>query len=100
MIGLAPEVSYQIAALGANRLVLHAGPLIEFWHPIDSESRTRAGARGAASLLVPLGGRFGLSVAGSLAVISSPFNSDELLEPYERQALWRRGFSGALQYLF
>ena len=100
VIGLAPEVSYQIAALGANRLVLHAGPLIEFWHPIDSESRTRAGARGAASLLVPLGGRFGLSVAGSLAVISSPFNSDELLEPYERQALWRRGFSGALQYLF
>ncbi|MFL5536411.1 MAG: hypothetical protein ACJ8AP_11950 [Gemmatimonadales bacterium] len=100
VIGLAPEISYRIAALGPNRLVLHAGPLIEFWHPIDSESRTRAGARGAASLLVPLGGRFGLSVAGSLAVISSPFNSDELLEQYERQALWRRGFSGALQYLF
>ena len=100
VIGLAPEVSFQIAALGPNRLVLHAGPLIEFWQPVDSESRTRAGARGAASLLVPLGGRFGLSVAGSLAVISSPFNSDELLEQYERQALWRRGFSGALQYLF
>ena len=100
VIGVAPEVSYQLAALGPNRLVLHAGPLIEFWNPIDSDSRTRAGARGAASLLVPLGGRFGLSVAGSLAVISSPFNSDELLEQYERQALWRRGFSGALQYLF
>ena len=100
VIGLAPEVSYQIAALGPNRLALHAGPLIEFWHPVDAESRTRAGARGAASLLVPLGGRFGLSVAGSLAVIPSPFNSDELLEQYERQTLWRRGFSGALQYLF
>jgi len=100
VVGLAPEVSYQIAALGPTRLVLHAGPLIEFWHPIDLESRTRAGARGAASLLVPLGGRFGLSVAGSLAVISSPFNTDELLQGYERQALWRRGFAGALQYLF
>jgi len=100
MVGLAPEVSYQIAALGPNRLLLHAGPLIEFWHPVDSESRTRAGARGAASLLVPLGGRFGLSLAGSLAVIGSPFNTDELLEQYERQALWRRGFAGSLQYQF
>ena len=98
MVGLAPEVSYQIAALGTNRLLLHAGPLVEVWHPIDSDSRTRAGARGAASLVVPLGGRFNFSVAGSVAVISSPFNSGELPDTYELRALWRRGIAGTLQY--
>jgi hypothetical protein len=99
-VGVAPEINYQIAALGPNRLLLHAGPLIEIWHPIDSETRTRAGARGAASLLVPLGGRFGLSVAGSVAVISSPFKADDLPGQYDLEALWRRGCAGALQYQF
>ena len=100
VVGLAPELSYQIAALGPNRLLLHAGPLIEFWHPIASDTRTRAGAHGAASLLVSLGGRFGLSVAGRIAAISSPFNPEDLPAEYQPQTLWRRGFAGSLQYQF
>jgi hypothetical protein len=99
VVGLIPEVSYQIATLGpGNRLLLHAGPLIEFWHPIDEEWRTRVGGQAAVSLLVPLGGHFSLSVGGNLAVISSPFHSDELPGQYELRDLWRRGFVGGLQY--
>jgi hypothetical protein len=45
-----------------------------------------------------LGGRFGLSVGGSLAFVASPFNSNELIDGYERRALWRRGFAAGLQY--
>ena len=99
VLGVAPEVSYQVATLGpGNRLLVHAGPLIEFWHPIDEKWRTRFGGQAAVSLLVPLGSRFGLSVGGNLAVISSPFRSDELLDQYDLRALWRRGFAAGLQY--
>jgi hypothetical protein len=99
VVGLAPEVSYRVATLGSgNRLLVHLGPLFEFWHPVDEEWRTRVGVQGAVSLTVPLGGRFGLSVGGNLAVTSSPFQADELLDQYELRASWRRGFVGGLQY--
>jgi len=99
VLGVAPEVNYQLATVGpGNRLLLHLGPLIEFWHPADQEWRTRAGLQGALSLVVPLGVRFGLSLGGNLAVISSPFREDELLDQYSRRPLWRRGFSAGVQY--
>jgi hypothetical protein len=98
-IGLAPEVSYRVAQLGSgNRLLVHLGPLMELWHPAEEEWRTRFGAQGAITLAVPLGGPFALSFGGNLAVISSPFESDELLDQYELRALWRRGFMAWLQY--
>jgi hypothetical protein len=51
VVGIAPEISYHIATLGpGNRLVLHAGPLVEFWDPVESDGRTRVGAQGIASL--------------------------------------------------
>jgi hypothetical protein len=97
--GIAPELSYQIATIGQeNRLLLQLGPLLELWHPIDEEWRTRLGAQGGLSLVVPLGGRFDLALGGTVAVISSPFHSDELPVGYEVRALWRRGFSGGLVY--
>jgi hypothetical protein len=99
ILGMAPEVNYQMATLGpGNRLLLHLGPLLEFWHPADQEWRTRLGLQGAVSLAVPLGTRLAMSLESNLAVISSPFQGDELLEQYDRRALWRRGFSAALQY--
>jgi hypothetical protein len=98
-VGLAPEVSYQLTTMGpGNRLLVHLGPLAEFWHPADEEWRTRFGAQGAVTLDVPLGGPFALSLGGNLAVISSPFKSDELLNQYELRALWRRGFMARLEY--
>lgn len=99
VVGLAPEVSYQLTTVGpGNRVVVHAGPLIEFWHPIDTDSRTRVGAHGGLSLAVPLGARLALTLGGDLALISSPFEEDELIEGYDRRALWRRGFVAGLQY--
>jgi hypothetical protein len=98
-VGLAPEISYRLALLGpGNRLLVHLGPLMELWHPVDEEWRTRFGAQGAITLAVPLGGPFALAVGGNLAVISSPFEADELLDQYELRALWRRGFVARLQY--
>jgi hypothetical protein len=99
MIGIAPELSYQIATLGAqNRLLLHAGPVVEFWQPSDEDWRTQIGAHGAASLLIPLGERLGLSFEGSLAVVSSPFHADDLDNLYDIRPLWRRGFAAGMQY--
>jgi hypothetical protein len=99
VVGLAPEMSYQVATLGpGNRLLLHLGPLFEFWHPIDQEWRTRVGVQGAVSLAVPLGGRFGLSIDGNVGVTASPFRADELLDLYDLRPLWRRGISGGIQY--
>jgi hypothetical protein len=99
VLGLAPEMSYQVATLGpGNRLLVHLGPLFEFWHPVDEEWRTRVGVQGAVSLAVPLGGRFGLSVGGNVAVTSSPFHADELLDQYALRTLWRRGFVGGLHF--
>jgi hypothetical protein len=99
VVGVSPELSYQLAVLGAgNQLLVHAGPLFEFWDLIDADSRIRLGAQGAVSLNVPLGGRFALSLAGSVALISSPFEADELADGYDLRALWRRGFAAGLQY--
>ena len=99
VVGIAPALSYQLATLGSgNRLLLHVGPLLEFWHPIDQEWRTKVGAQGSVSLAVPLGERFGLTIGGTLAVISSPFHQDELLDQYDLRALWRRGFAAGLEY--
>lgn len=99
MVSLSPEVAYRIASLGpANQLRLHAGPLLEVWSIIDEESRTRVGFQGAASLDVPLGGRFGGSALAGVVLIPSPFARDDLGPSYELRALWRRRFAVALQY--
>ena|SRR5215210_4137400 len=99
VVGLAPEVSYRLATLGpGNRLLVHLGPLLELWHPVDEDWRVRAGGQAAVSLVVPVGGRFGLSVSGNLAVVSSPFEADELLNQYDLRPLWRRGIAAGLRY--
>jgi hypothetical protein len=99
VIGVAPEVSYRIATLGpGNRLLIHLGPLVEVWHPVDEEWRVRAGGQAAVSLVVPVGGRFGLSLGANVAVIASPFRADELLDQYDLRPLWRRGVAAGLQY--
>ena len=99
VVGLAPEVSYRLATLGpGNRLLVHLGPLLELWHPVDEDWRVRAGGQVAVSLVVPLGGRFGLSFGGNVAVISSPFQSDDLLNQYDLRPLWRRGIAAGLEY--
>src|SRR5215213_5013912 len=98
VLGIAPELNYQLLTLGpGNRVLVHAGPLLEFWDPVDVQSRTRLGAQGAVSLRIPMGGRFGLSLAGSVALIASPLQSDELIDGYELRPLWRLGFAAELQ---
>jgi hypothetical protein len=98
---VSPELSYQISSVGSNnQLYLRLGPLIEVWDIVDQGARTRAGAQGVVALAVPLGGRIGAGVSAGLALISSPFEEDELLEEYELRPLWRRRFSGGLEYRF
>jgi hypothetical protein len=96
---ISPQMGYRLTYLrGDNQLRLQVGPLIELWTIVDEGSRIRAGAQGALSLDVPLGGRFGGSVLAGIAVVPSPFNSDELDVGYERLALWRRRFGVAFAY--
>lgn len=99
VVSASPEISYRLLTLGLeNELRLHAGPLFEHWSVDEEDSRTRMGAQGAVSLSLPVGGGFALSLTAYGAVIASPFEESELLETYERRALWRRGVSGGLRY--
>ena len=93
-----PEVSYRIASVGSsNQVLLRVGPLFEVWSIIDEKSRTRVGVQGAASLGIPLGGRFAGTISAGAALIPSPFEDGEL-PGYELRALWRRRFAAGLQY--
>lgn len=95
----APEVAYHVATLASvNRLVLHAGPLLEIWSVLDEGSETRIGAEGALSLSAPLGGRLEGSIRAGTALISSPFAREQLDANFERRALWRRRFAAGLEY--
>jgi hypothetical protein len=94
----APELGIRVTSTGSGQqLWFRAGPLVELWSIIAEESRGRAGAQGAISLLVPLSRRFSASLTAGAAVISSPFEHDEL-EGYELRALWRRRFAVSLEY--
>jgi hypothetical protein len=96
---VSPEVMRHLATVGSvNRLLLHAGPLLEVWTVTDGGSQTRVGVQGALSLCVPLGGRFeGLVTAGA-ALIPSPFAPDQLADGFERRGLWRRRVGAGLNY--
>lgn len=99
MYSFSPELVYRVASVGGiNPLLLHAGPIVELWGAIDEDSETRVGVQGALSLAVPLGGRFEGSVRAGVAIIPSPFASDQLDLNFERRALWRRGFAIGAAY--
>jgi hypothetical protein len=93
-----PEVSYRIAAVGSsNQVLLRVGPLFEVWSIVDEKSRTRIGLQAAASLGIPLGGRFAGTLSAGAALIPSPFEDGEL-PGYDLHALWRRRFGVGLHY--
>lgn len=99
VVSASPEIGYRLATLGRDtELLLHAGPLLEFWSIIDQDSRTRVGAQGGVSLRMPISERFALSLAGGLALIPSPFQDGELDPSYELRSLWRRGVAAGLRY--
>jgi hypothetical protein len=94
-----PELVYRISTLGsANDLRLHAGPVFEVWRMEGEESQFRAGAQAAVSLRVPMGGRLAGSLTAGAAVTASPLSPGQLLDGYERQALWRRSVAAGLEY--
>jgi hypothetical protein len=96
---ISPELVYHIAHLGSgNRLLIHAGPLLEIWHVLDEGSETRVGVQGGFSLRVPLGGRIDGSLGAGAAVVPSPFAAGQLDLTFERQPLWRRRFAVGLAY--
>jgi hypothetical protein len=93
-----PVVSYRVASVGSeNELMVHVGPLFEVWSIVDEKSRTRVGVQGAASLGIPLGGRFAGTISAGAALTASPFEDGEL-PGYVLRALWRRRFAAGLQY--
>jgi hypothetical protein len=93
-----PELSYRIASVASsNQVLLRLGPLFEIWSVVDETSRTRIGIQGAASLGIPLGGRFAGTISAGAALIPSPFEEGEL-PGYQLRALWRRRFAAGLHY--
>jgi len=95
----APELIYRIATLGpANAIRLHAGPVFELWSVEAEDSQFRVGGQAAVSLRIPFGRRFAGSLTAGGAVTSSPLSERQLLDGYERRALWRRSMSAGLEY--
>jgi hypothetical protein len=95
----APELLYRIATLGpANEILFHAGPVFELWSVEGEDSQLRAGGETAVSLRIPFGGRFAGSLTAGAAVTASPFAEGQIIDGYERRALWRRSVSAGLQY--
>jgi hypothetical protein len=93
-----PEVSYRIASIGSgSHVLLRFGPLFEVWRVVDQNTRTRIGIQGAASLGIPLSGRFAGALYAGAALTRSPFEDGEL-PGYELRALWRRRFAVGLRY--
>jgi hypothetical protein len=94
-----PELVYRLANLGStNQLRLHAGPVFELWSIEGEESQLRAGVQGAMSLRIPVGGRLAASLTAGAAVTPSPFSDTQLIDGYERRALWRRSVVAGLEY--
>ncbi|HEX2251122.1 MAG TPA: hypothetical protein VHH32_12305, partial [Gemmatimonadales bacterium] len=94
-----PEINHRLLRVYQdNELLLHAGPLLEYWDLVDEDSRLRIGGQGAVSLSIPFGARFAMSLTAYAAVIGSPFEESELPSTYELRTLWRRGFSGGIRY--
>ena len=94
-----PELVYRIATLASTtELRLHVGPLFELWRTEGEQSQFRAGVHGAVSLRVPFGGRFAGSLAAGAAITASPLTDEQLLDGYERRALWRRSVAAGLEY--
>lgn len=94
-----PELIYRIATFGStNHLRLHAGPVFELWSVEGEDSQLRAGVQGAVSLRIPFGGRFAGSLTTGVAVTGSPFSEEQLIDGYERRALWRRSVAAGLVY--
>ena len=93
----APELLFRLGRVASNELRLQGGPLFEVWSMLE-ESRTRVGGQAALSLGVPLGARFAAAFTAGIALIPSPFTTDQLDQGFERRALWRRRVAGGLQY--
>jgi hypothetical protein len=94
-----PELVYRIVTLGsANELRLHAGPVFELWTVEGEDSQLRAGIQGAVSLRIPFGSRFAGSLTGGAAITASQFSDQQLIDGYERRALWRRSVVAGLEY--
>jgi hypothetical protein len=94
-----PELVYRIATFGStNDLRLHAGPVFELWSVEGEDSQLRAGVQGAVSLRIPFGGRVAASLTAGAAVTASPLSEAQLLDGYERRALWRRSVVAGLEY--
>jgi hypothetical protein len=45
-----------------------------------------------------LGGKFSAAITAGIALIGSPFTSQQLVAEFERRPLWRRRFSVGLDY--
>ena len=96
-IQVAPEISFHVTRLGAAAIRLFAGPTLDVWNPVESDSRTKVGGQTGAELQTP----FGNSVSGVLRVrtslIGSVFKQEELPEGYEVRSMPSAGIALGLR---
>jgi hypothetical protein len=92
------DAALRVASPGpGGAVVLHLGPVIDRWSPVDVPRRTRIGARAAVSLDLPIGARWTGTFAAGVALSASLFLDDEVPEGFVLRAMWRRALSAGIQ---
>jgi hypothetical protein len=85
--------NYRIAGFDHSSLNVALGPMLQVWSgDAILDTQTRPGGVAALTLAVPISGRIGLLVTGSLGVAGSPFDAG-LLESaggFEPANVWTR----------
>lgn len=86
----APELAFQVLSLrSAGVFRVHAGLLIDRWHPVGSEARVLLGGSGAVSLELPITSRTSAQVRWETSTTGSVFRDDEVPTGYELRRSWR-----------
>jgi hypothetical protein len=69
-----------------------AGPVVQFWQPAGSGTRTRLAFESRVRVAAPFTTSLALTVSGEIGVTPSSWaHQDELPENHELRAIWRRG---------
>jgi hypothetical protein len=91
-------VDFEVAGIGSSGAVkLELGPSLHLWRS-DSETRSRAGAIGAAAYEWPVTRRFSGAIRVEGILSKSWFDPGDLPSELERRATWRYGVGLGLRY--
>lgn len=87
-VQLTPELAYRLGTIGpVAELRVFGGPVLDFWMPVDDETRTRVGGRGGLELLVPLGSGLAGTLRAHGGVSGSLFRDTDVPSDFRTKSM-------------